>query len=767
MSSDLGQPRPLGDEPASNGRLDSWKEIASYLRRSVRSAKRWEKEEGLPVHRHFHGKRDSVYAYRVELDGWWTNRGAKLTDQNGAEDAAPPPETETLDVSGAEEPEREEEVARPSSRAPRRAALIGVGFALAIVLVGGVAWLSRNGSSPSAGSLRLPFKARDWVLIAGFENRTGQPLLDGTLEYALERELSNSRHVNVVPRERVGDSLRLMRKPLDTRVDAAIGREICLRDGEIRALITGRIEKLGSKYLLSVELADPNQGASIASVAEKAASEEQLLPAARRISDTVRAMLGENQPSIREGKDKLVKVTTPSLKALQLYSQADALIAQGKSPAAEELLKQAVAEDPGFASAYIHLAHAIANQGRSKEEFLPEAETAFRLSATTTERERYFIRGSYYDFLGQHEKAIAAYGALLSLYPDHYWALGNLADLYRYVDMKKCVQLARTRADGRPKDFAANWFAAYNSVRWSQDPAPAQPYFQRARDAVTSVDVGLLGLMVAWLELWPATAHWLKGDIEATANELDRVAAKADALQSDGKFMIASDYLALGKIEAAERVSRTIEPVVRSSILPQVAFIKGDAAGLRGILPHEALETSVLGWFVVTPILLRTRAGLLPEAQRWLKAREALGEEAWERVGRLEILRGEIAFAQGDLESTIRKLEDGTQLAEDLGLRPEFHLGSETLATALMKKGDTRRAIEILERASERKFLAAVALDRGVPYWMRNRLDLAVLYRNVGRVKEARAIESDLSRLLKLADPDHPIRRELDRLKGS
>src|SRR5947207_15615623 len=49
-------------------RLDSWKEIATYLRREVRTAQRWEKKEGLPVHRHFHQQLGSVYAFRSEVD---------------------------------------------------------------------------------------------------------------------------------------------------------------------------------------------------------------------------------------------------------------------------------------------------------------------------------------------------------------------------------------------------------------------------------------------------------------------------------------------------------------------------------------------------------------------------------------------------------------------------------------------------------------------------------------------------------------------------
>jgi Tol biopolymer transport system component len=65
-------PRPEDgpDEP----RLDSWKEIASYLGRGIRTVQRWEREEGLPVHRLDHAKRGSVYASRRELTEWWESR---------------------------------------------------------------------------------------------------------------------------------------------------------------------------------------------------------------------------------------------------------------------------------------------------------------------------------------------------------------------------------------------------------------------------------------------------------------------------------------------------------------------------------------------------------------------------------------------------------------------------------------------------------------------------------------------------------------------
>src|SRR5258707_3581022 len=85
---------PTGpNSPQSSGwrdtdRLDSWKEIASYLRREVRTVQLWEKKEGLPVHRHFHKRLGSVFALRSEIESWKRQASRKGGDQ-GTESAAP------------------------------------------------------------------------------------------------------------------------------------------------------------------------------------------------------------------------------------------------------------------------------------------------------------------------------------------------------------------------------------------------------------------------------------------------------------------------------------------------------------------------------------------------------------------------------------------------------------------------------------------------------------------------------------------------------
>jgi len=83
----MGEPyRHASDspQPSAEGRLDSWKEIAAYLKRSVSTVQRWERFEGLPAHRHLHSSLGTVYAYKGELDAWWNDRRPQLEEQEQA-----------------------------------------------------------------------------------------------------------------------------------------------------------------------------------------------------------------------------------------------------------------------------------------------------------------------------------------------------------------------------------------------------------------------------------------------------------------------------------------------------------------------------------------------------------------------------------------------------------------------------------------------------------------------------------------------------------
>ena len=84
---------PLAERPAGD-RLDSWKDIAAYLKRNVSTVQRWERHEGLPVRRHFHKKLGSVYAYRSDIDEWWQRRARHIDATSGHHDDDRPASSE-------------------------------------------------------------------------------------------------------------------------------------------------------------------------------------------------------------------------------------------------------------------------------------------------------------------------------------------------------------------------------------------------------------------------------------------------------------------------------------------------------------------------------------------------------------------------------------------------------------------------------------------------------------------------------------------------
>jgi hypothetical protein len=180
------------DKPPED-RLESWKRISNYLNRDIRTLRRWEKSEGLPVHRQMHQSLASVYAYKSELDAWVASRSAKK------------PASQRNSYT--------------RHRFTRTIAIAVLAVAIAVLAI----FIYQQKPVPA----KLAFEARDWILITRIDNRTGNDLFDGTLEYSLQSELSNSPYVNVVSRERIADTLARMKLPRTSPIDTDIGRRCC------------------------------------------------------------------------------------------------------------------------------------------------------------------------------------------------------------------------------------------------------------------------------------------------------------------------------------------------------------------------------------------------------------------------------------------------------------------------------------------------------------------------------------------------------------
>jgi tetratricopeptide (TPR) repeat protein len=562
----------------------------------------------------------------------------------------------------------------------------------------------------------------------------------------------------VVPRERAGDALRLMQKPLDAKIDTALGREICLRDGGIRALLTGRVEKLGTTYVMSVELLDPANGVTVASLSEEDAADSQMAAAIRRLSGDVREILGEKLTLIQQSEARLEKVSTPSLHALQLYSQANELMRTGNNQTAAVLLKQAIAEDPGFASAHLLLAYTYDNTGKV-EEARSEFRRALELADVTSDRERFFILGSYYDVVEKDgPKAIENYEALLRLHPDHYWATSNLMDLYFASQrIEEAAQLCAHFADFRPGDLWINEMAVWSTAIVRQDWTAAQPYIQRASALVAAQGKSADPNLAAWIGWFPGYEQWLQGNIaqaHADLLQFERTAQVKDA-GSMGTF-----FLTLGELAKAERYFQDApEPsegsTDREQLLAFIAFVRGDWEDVKKHLGRTRRIDPRS-----TAAVLMARAGYFARVEESLRA-PGIPPSAINPV----ILRGELALARGDTAQAVRLFEDV------LSRRPTPFGGGiiffcyESLAKIYRKQGRLDDALHLLQQASARKprtYSNPLGSSGTFAWnWMRTELQLADVYREMGRVSEAEKVEAKLSNLLTYADPDHPMLREL------
>lgn len=266
------------------------------------------------------------------------------------------------------------------------------------------------------------------ILLADFRNHTRDSLLAGAVTEALRADLSQSRRTRVMSRTQVQTVLDRMRQPNGDIGSDAIVREVAERHG-VTALVTGDVSSLGAGYTVSTELTSVKDGEVLLSLRESAADSSGLLAAVDRVSERLRRAIGESRWSMHS-TPPLEAVTTSSLQALRLYSQAIRVGDQeGNSQRAVEILRQAVVLDTTFAMAYRKLGIYYREMGlrAAADDALAHA---FRNRAHLPELERLHTAGSYFSNAAIPDSAIDTYRALLAIYPNDMRALNNLGDVY-------------------------------------------------------------------------------------------------------------------------------------------------------------------------------------------------------------------------------------------------------------------------------------------------------------------------------------------------
>ena len=259
-----------------------------------------------------------------------------------------------------------------------------------------------------------------------------------------------------------------------------------------------------------------------------------------------------------------------------------------------------------------------------------------------------------------------------------------------------------------------------------------------------------------WYPAFPAVLH---ADPETALREANRSLEKLRSFEG-GRFVNESPmgalYLTLGKIELVrEWFKESTEPGAQRHVFLAATLQLLLARG--GVLSEtNSIARTDRGSPDSTQDRRNIRSGPLPDSLR---------RRIEKRSG---ILRGVNALRQDNRIEELKILGDALSSVSysDSGSAATYFMGSEILAEAWREQGDSTSAAEVLRAALEKE--AFLFLDQSVltaPLWLKLRGQLSQLYLKMGRYEDAREIEDELRRRLALADPDHPILRQLKQTK--
>jgi serine/threonine protein kinase/tetratricopeptide (TPR) repeat protein len=275
-----------------------------------------------------------------------------------------------------------------------------------------------------------PLTEKDTVVLADFDNKTGDTAFDDALKQALAVELGQSPFLNVLPDRKVSETLQMMGRPANQRITADVSRELCLRTGS-KAVLSGTISSLGTHYLIDLNAAACDTGDTLAKEQVDAASKEDVLRALSRASSSLRTKLGESLPSVRKF-DVPIEATTSSLEALKNYSMGLTVLHQKGDAPSVPFLKRAIELDPNFPMAYAALANAYGNL-QQPSLALEYATKAYHLRDRASERERMRISATYFRSTGEVEKETQTYELWAANYPRDFVPRTNLGTNYSYL----------------------------------------------------------------------------------------------------------------------------------------------------------------------------------------------------------------------------------------------------------------------------------------------------------------------------------------------
>ncbi len=598
---------------------------------------------------------------------------------------------------------------------------------------------------------------KDTIVIAEFNNTTGDQVFNDTLRQGLSAQLEQSPFLNLLSEQRIRETLALMMKPKDLWLTDSLATEVCERTGSA-ATIQGSIAALGNQYVLNLKAVNCRSGDILADEQRTANNKEQVLVALADAASHLRQKLGESLSSVQKHDAPLDEVTTSSLEALNAFSLGKRAVRNTGDFDAIPFFLRAVQLDPNFAEAYLALGNSYSNT-REDDRATANMEKAFALRDRVSARERFHITAAYHilDTLDV-PKAEEACQLWTQSYPRDplplEW-LGNIS-IWRgdYTQSLEFLQAAeRLRENNEP--YYINEAIAYFSLNRSKE---ARATVKKALDSkLEPADYYPLLYLIDFLDGdiagMQADAAWAAGK---TGVEAEMLIEQSDTEAYYGH-----------RSEAWELSVKAVTAVRRDNESERPAVAIGNAAVREAEFGNsaKALQASTWALSLSSSRAIRTLAALALARAGFTKRAQAMADEvARENPSNtflnyywLPTIRAAVELNLNHPLKAVELLQVSTSyelgsvpLLPQATMYPTFVRGEAYLHL----KDGAKAAIEF------QKLIDHPGCVLNYPLGALAHLGLARAYALSGETEKARAAYRDFFKLWKDADPDIPILRQ-------
>jgi tetratricopeptide (TPR) repeat protein len=235
--------------------------------------------------------------------------------------------------------------------------------------------------------------AKDAVVLTDFRKAASDSVLGRILSDAVRAKLSESTIMRLMDPVAIAAALRRMQRPVDSRIDLSLARELATREGA-KAIIDGEVTPVGNTFIVGIQLISVEDGSNLWSTSATTDEPRDLIKAADKMTRQLMARAGESLRAVNSAPP-LAQVTTGSTEALRMYGDGMRAYARRDFPQARRLLREAVAVDTTFASGWRALTYVLRMSTAPQEQIDSALARAYALRSRLVGRERELLDLEY------------------------------------------------------------------------------------------------------------------------------------------------------------------------------------------------------------------------------------------------------------------------------------------------------------------------------------------------------------------------------------